>query len=188
MSIFDKYQKRFWDWSSQILELEVPTADTLEGNFEAIFKYIKGENQGLDSKAYEDVRYVEMRDDDDYHEAVLHIFKPSGEYIIILNGNISRGKWYLLNGGFVINYGGREEFYQLILLNSVLFVLKKHGSPPPGAKRKYLMFGKEAVVVGKEWRDIMNALFNPYRTNYDFSGGLFWLILVIVLLLLMIFI
>ncbi len=175
-----------WDKWSGIMELEMPLAETLEGTFDNILPTVRQHGVGLDTQKYVDVRYFEMRDDDDYHEAVLNIFKPNGEYITIVNGNISRGKWSLLNGGFIINQNG-EGFYELVFLNDDLFVLKKHGSQA-NAKRKYLMFGKETLVKKNDWRAIMESLYNLHRSNVDFSTVIFWIALVAVILVLAIWV
>ena len=39
---------------------------------------------------------MEIRDDENFHEAVLHFFNEGGEYLQSVNGNISKGRWRLM--------------------------------------------------------------------------------------------
>ena len=36
-------------------------------------------------------RWKEVRDEDGFHEAILHIFNPGGEYLLSLDGNLIKG-------------------------------------------------------------------------------------------------
>ncbi len=125
--------------------------------------------------------WLEIRDDESFHEAVLHFFNTGGEYLQSVDGNVSRGKWRLLDGTnkIIIEQGNKVELFELAFLSEFFFLLKKHGNQHRKGKKKYLILGFEPHVTGLEWRDFVELLFNTYRRQQ----GMFRTIIILFLIL-----
>jgi len=41
-------------------------------------------------------RWLEVRDDNEFQEMVLHIFNEGGEYLVSIDGDIHKGNWRFL--------------------------------------------------------------------------------------------
>ncbi len=136
--------------------------------------------------------WLQIQDRDNAFETVLHFFNPNGEYLLVVEGNVSRGKWRLLDNTnkMIIEQGqGRSEMYELAFLSETFFILRKHGGYAVGKKPNFLVLGHERVVARLEWRDYVELLFNTYRSqNKSFNNLLiFFVVLVVIVLLLSVF-
>ncbi len=114
--------------------------------------------------------WLEFRDQVNFQETILHFFNPDGEYLRSVNGNVSKGRWRLLEdsnkmliemGGGKDKGGGISELYELIYLDKAFFILQKHGSA-----QKYLALGYEPFVAGMTWLEYVQALFQQYRNKH----------------------
>ncbi|MEL6864625.1 MAG: hypothetical protein AAFP19_09405 [Bacteroidota bacterium] len=139
---------------------------------------------------YVDTRWLEIRDDDDFHESVLHIFRAEEEYLHSIDGNISRGQWRILSRSntlileqLIDGNVAKSELFDLAFMNRDFFILKKHGDQIRKGQKKYFVMGRESLVRGLEWRDTMELLFNRYRNNSQF---IVLVVIVVILLALMI--
>lgn len=137
---------------------------------------------------YLDVRWKEIRDDDQFHESVLHIFREEEEYLHSIDGNISKGVWRLLpkSNTMILERLADDavvtsELYDLAFLNNSFFVLKKHGIH----SRKYFMMAREPIVRNLEWKDVMELMFNSYRNNSQFI--VFVVVIVLILAVILVF-
>ena len=116
-------------------------------------------------------RWKEVRDDEGFHEAILHIFNPGNEYLLSLDGNVIRGTWKQLNdyNTLILEVGGRSELFDLRFMNGEFIVMTKHGDQARKGLRKYFCLAFEPVTAssGREldWRNIMERLFNVWRDN-----------------------
>ncbi len=110
--------------------------------------------------------WMEISDDPNFQESILHFFNEGGEYLLSVEGNVTKGKWRLLDGTnkLIIERGQHlSELYELAFLNQYFFVLRKHGSHRK--KGKYLFLGYEPVVQGLRWRDAVDMMYDTYRSN-----------------------
>jgi hypothetical protein len=113
-------------------------------------------------------RWREIREDEGFHENLLHIFNSGGEYLLSLDGNIVKGSWRQLNdnNSIILEMGGRSELFDLCFLNNDFLVLSKHGDQARKGQRKYFMFAHERIVRGDpNWRSLMERMFNIWREN-----------------------
>src|SRR5690349_11196175 len=64
-------------------------------------------------------RWKEVRDDEGFHESILHIFNPGGEYLLSLDGNILKGSWRQLGAEntLIIQMGEQGELFDLMFLH-----------------------------------------------------------------------
>ena len=118
--------------------------------------------------------WLEISDNPNAQETVLHFFNNNGEYLKSVDGNVSRGRWRLLDqtNKMILEQGGggkgdpnKNELYELAFLNPKFFILKKHGGNPKSPK--FLFLGYEGTVKGLKWLDCVELLYNEYRNEWS---------------------
>ena len=175
MALDNKLTDRFF----RAFSLELPLRDNMDEYLDTIIPLVRPWGEDLyEEEYYLDTRWLEVRDDDDFHESVLHIFRKESEdedkseYLLSIDGNIHKGQWQKLDksntlileqtaGGSVV----KSELYDLAFLNKDFFILRKHGDQQRKGFKKYMVMGRESYIKGLEWRDVMELLFNRYRNN-----------------------
>lgn len=117
-------------------------------------------------------RWKEVRDEEGFHEAILHIFNPGGEYLLSLDGNLIKGAWRRLGqeNSLIIEISGKNELFDLRFLNADFLVLTKHGDQGRKGQRRYFCLVNERASktprgVELDWRNLMEKLFNVWREN-----------------------
>lgn len=130
-------------------------------------------------------RWKEVRDEEGFHEAILHIFNSGGEYLLSLDGNVVKGTWKRLNqdNTLILEISGKSELFDMRFLNADFMILSKHGDQARKGMRRFfcLVHEKASKAGGKEmdWRNLMEKLFNIWRDN---SLSLWaWLFFIIIL-------
>lgn len=125
-----------------------------------------------EGKFWHTKRWKEMRDEEGFHEAILHIFNHGGEYLLSLDGNIMKGTWRQLGGDntLILELAGRSELFDLQFLNDDFLVLSKHGDQGRKGNRRYFCLINEPLSYGNnglelDWRNNMERMFNIYRQN-----------------------
>lgn len=131
-------------------------------------------------------RWQEVRDDEGFHESLLHLFNEGGEYLLIVDGNIVKGTWKQLNdnNSLILEMGGRSELFDLRFLNADYMILAKHGDQARKGQRKYFLLVREPLAKGRDWRTIMEGMFNIWRDSSVSLWGWVSLIIVIALMVL----
>ncbi len=174
------------DSISRTFNVELPKFQEIDEYLDFIIPNIKPFSDDLrEEDRFLGTRWLEISDDDDFHETILHIFNEGGEYLYIIEGEVAAGSWRILeaSNSFILEKpGGGEELYDLAFLNREFFILKKHGDQKRRGRKKYFIIGKESSVGRLEWRDTMEKLFNIYRFN-----SLFVLFLVVFGVLIVLF-
>lgn len=156
------------------LNVELPPLDTLDEYLAEIIPLVRKWGEDLGETQFYSVPggkpWLEVRDEENFHNAVLHFFNEDGEYLRSVDGNVIKGRWRLLEGTNKIiievgsDRGGVSELYELAYLDTYFFILRKHGGPP--GRKKYFAMGYEPYIQGLEWRDYTEALFNTYRSKH----------------------
>ncbi len=144
---------------------------TLDDGIDALLPYIWKFSEGLqDYDYYVNRRWKEVRGSIEFHESILHVFKDSGEYLRIIEGNIETGAWEIDINGFILQYKGGYELYELSFLNENFFMLRKHGDHVnKGMRAKYLFFTTETIANKYEWPKILALIFNSiYKQNSNY--------------------
>ena len=177
-------ENKLWDNVTGLFELDLPeNLEDLTAHVEYIVPRIQAWSEDLrEENFYTNKRWKEIRDTDTYQEVVLHIFMPGGEYLVSVDGDISKGTWRYLkeSNTFIVDYGGKSQLFDLIFLNSDFFILKKHGDQIRKGKTPYFVYGNEHSAGRLDWRNSMEMLYNIYRNNSRFSMLLFLIAVIIV--------
>ncbi len=176
----EKYRRMF--------NVELPQSDSMDDYLDFILTNIRPMSEDLrETEFWLNKRWIEIRDDLSFHEAVLHIFGEDGEYMISVDGNISKGEWRDISSPntIILQHGARHELYDLAFLNEEFFILKKHGDQKRKGHTKYFVLGKESSVRNLEWRDAMEYLFNVYRSNSRWTTYLGIVIFILALILIL---
>ncbi len=134
-------------------------------------------------------RWKEVRDDEGFHEAILHIFNAGGEYLLSLDGNVLKGSWKQLgaSNSLILELAGKSELFDLRFLNSDFLVLTKHGDQARKGQRKYFFLVHEPATRGPQgeidWRNLMEKMFNIWRENSIGLGS--WALLFILIFIIL---
>lgn len=159
------------------LNVELPWRETLDEYLDIIIPAVRKWGEDLKETKYYSRKggkpWLEVRDEDNFHNTIVHFFNEGGEYLRSTDGNVLKGRWRLLEGTnkMIIEVGmddkdkgGTAELYELGYLDSQFLILKKHGEQR--GRRKYFAMGYEPFITGLEWRDYAEALFNTYRNKH----------------------
>lgn len=194
-------ENKIVDKVSRSFSVELPARETLDQYLDLILPEVRPWGEDLNEKEHYvstgGKPWLEIRDDEGFHEAVLHFFNEGGEYLQSVEGNVSRGRWRLLDGSnkIILEMSNRSELYELAFLSSAFFILKKHGNKNSGGgkpgkgRRKYFVMGFEPYMIGLEWRDYIELLFNTYRSQHNTykTLAIFLVILLAVIILFSLF-
>ncbi len=119
-----------------------------------------------------DKRWKEVREEEGFHEAILHIFSQNGEYLLSLDGNLMKGTWRQLGeeNALIVELSDRSELFDLRFLTGEFMVLTKHGDQARKGLRRFFMLVHEPLTrnragIDLDWRNIMEKLFNVWREN-----------------------
>ncbi|MEO6038282.1 MAG: hypothetical protein ABIQ93_07715 [Saprospiraceae bacterium] len=172
---------------SRALSPELPPGlGTMDGYLDFIIPQVKPYGEDLrEGEYWLSKRWKEIRDEETFHEAVLHIFNPGGEYLLAVDGNVLKGSWRQVGeiNSLLLEIGGRTELFDLRFLNAEFLILTKHGDQGRKNQRCYFCLVQEHVARGAmgeaDWRNIMEKLYNVWREN----SLSIWAWLVFVLLL-----
>ena len=178
------------DKISRSFSLELPPAETLDDYLDNILPMVRPWSEDIyefEEKGYYRNRWIEIRDTDHSHEALLHLFREGNEYLFSIDGDIMfRGRWEPLNdsNGFILdkmvnNSIAQSELYDLAFLNNDFFILRKHGDQRRKGNKKYFVMARENIARNLEWRDAVEYLFNTYRSNPNFTLYIVLLLVVI---------
>ncbi|MCS7035318.1 MAG: hypothetical protein RMJ33_00525 [Saprospiraceae bacterium] len=173
---------------SRVLSPELPAdLGTMDQHLDFILPKVIPYGEDLREEAFWlGKRWKEVRDDEGFHEAILHIFNPGGEYLLSLDGNVLKGAWKQLGGSnsLILELAGKSELFDLRFLNSSFLVLTKHGDQARKGQRKYFFLVHEPDTRDPrggelDWRNLMEKLFNVWRENSIGIGS--WVLLFVVI-------
>jgi hypothetical protein len=177
-----------------ITRQEMPDAESLQKYLDIILPQVRQWSEDLrEERFYLGESWYEFRDDDTFHDHVLHFFNDDGEYMRSENGDVSNGSWKLVGASnrMIIDYE-TTEMYDLVFMNENFLILQKLGDQVRLGKDKYFFMVNEKMFRAfkkktkraLEWPDAMQLL---YRVKYDhsqFYQTLTIMVLVIVIIVL----
>ena len=156
------------DKITRSFSVELPIVKTMDDYLDNILPLIRPWSEDLyEEDYYMNVRFLEVRDDEHFHETILYIFQPKGDLMVVRDGDISGARWRTLpnSNTMILEASNRKELYDLAFMNADFFILRKHGDQARKGMRKYFVLGRESLVRNLEWRDMMELMFNLYRSN-----------------------
>lgn len=179
------------DKIEETFEVNLPEKETLDDYIDMVLPQIAHLGEDLREQKFYVAPggkpWLEVRDDPGFQEMVLHFFNDGGEYLQSVDGNVTKGRWRLLDGTnkMIIETGGdkaplRSELYELAFLNQYFFILRKHGNQHKG--KRYFFMGYEGAIRGLKWRDCIELIYNEYRSQW----GMFQYLLIIVVIIVVI--
>ena len=89
---------KFLEAISNTFHSPLPEANDLDKYLEEMLPQIENYSENLDEESlYLEQPWLEFRDDDYFHESILHFFNPNEEYLHSINGEVSFGYWRKMN-------------------------------------------------------------------------------------------
>jgi hypothetical protein len=146
--------------SVSITRQSMPEADSMEKYLHVILPQVRQWSEDLREERYFlRTHWMEFRDDDNFHENILHIFNEGGEYLRITNGDAESGSWRLLDGSNkILIEHNQPELYKLAFLNENFFILSKQGDQSRLGRPVFFVMVRESLGVKIEWMDAMEIL------------------------------
>ena len=166
---------------------ELPSAETMDEYLDKIIPQIRHRSEDLrEENYYVGKHWMEMRDDDNFHEMVLHIFNPEEEYMLSKDGDYVSGEWRFLGNKLI--FGLRQSqghIYELAFLDNQFLILRKHANPK-SLHRRYFVLVLEPIARKYEWREALELLFNKHQnSNSIYTTVLIALVLIILIFMLL---
>lgn len=178
--------EKLLDTVSQAFRAELPELSSMDEYLDFLIPKVRPWGEDLrEEKHYIMRAWLEFRDDDQFHDIVLHFFNEEGEYLRSENGDVHSGHWRYLESAnkFLIELKD-TELYDLAYMDKNFFILKKHGEQERFGKAKYFVMAHEPLAKKLEWRDLMDLLYNTFRSNNQFYFILALIVLFAVALIL----
>lgn len=155
---------KFLDSIAKSFNTEMPAAETLDEYLDKVLGVVRPWSEDLkETSFYIGKHWIEVRDDEKFHSVVMHIFNEDGEYIRVVDGDLSSGEWRYLGNKLVFE----DEVFELAFMDPEFFILTKHGNPRKFG-RKYYVYVAERLAKKFTWRELVELLFNKYRDNNNF--------------------
>ena len=148
--------------------VELPESDSMDEYLDHILPLIRPWSEDLyEEEYYLNVRWKEVRDDENFHDSILHIFRPKGEYMYVKDGDITNGRWKTLpnSNTIILESDRKSELYDMAFMNNDFFVLRKHGDQTRKGMRKYFVMGREEYISRWDWREMMEVMFGLFQNN-----------------------
>lgn len=169
-------------------EPELPVYDSLEEALDAILPKIRPWSEDLSEEDFFVGKpWMEIRDDDNFHSAILYFFNPGGEYMFTIDGNVRGNSWRMMEDGsnrIILPDGKGNVLFDLAYLDNDFFILKRHGY---NHDKKYFVLGSESVVKKLQWNDVVDLLASKYQETSSSYVGLVVAIVVVVIAIFIMF-
>ncbi|MCO6486956.1 MAG: hypothetical protein J5I98_00995 [Phaeodactylibacter sp.] len=166
---------------SQAWSTEMPHSETMDEYLDQLLPSVRAIGEDLkESHFFLGKHWLEFRDDEKFHDTVLHIFNDGGEYLKSVNGDVSSGSWRLMGSNKIMI---EDELFELSFLDPEFFILAKHGDQKRLKKQKYFVMVFEPVGKRLEWRNVVEKLYAKYRDSNTYYYILAFVIVLVMILL-----
>ena len=173
-------QSKLLDKLAKPFNVELPEASGMDALLDKVLPAIRHHGEDLrEEKFYLGKHYIEYRDEESFHDTILHIFNPEGEYVKSTNGEIDCGEWRLL--GNKLQFGESDcegVLYDLAFMDDEYLIIQRHGNHRM-FPRKYMVLCIEKLAKKMEWNEAIEFLYAKYR-----DSSLFYFFVAIIILLL----
>jgi hypothetical protein len=149
---------------------DLPKFQSLDEGVDFLMYYLSRFSEELwEEEFYTDKRWLEVRDDINFQESILHVFEEDGKYLRILDGDIRTGSWEYSHGGMILKFDSNHELYERVFLNEKFFILKKHGDhSSKGNRSKYFFMSTEGLARKLEWPSLLIMMYDIYKSNTQY--------------------
>lgn len=190
-------ETKFLDRITKSLNSEAPVAHSMDEMLDKIIPLIRPWSEDLrELSNYLGRHWIELQDDETFHELVMHIFNDEGEYLKSTDGELKLGRWRYM--GNKLAFGprvavtdddtdveeGAGQVFELAFLDKDFFILRRFGNPRK-FERRYFVLVIEPIARKVEWREAMEFLYNKYRNNNSFYITITFIVLLIVMIVLL---
>lgn len=194
-------ENKVFDRISELFNTPFPKAQTFEAYLDKVIPLVKSNSKNLKGKQfYINKGWVEVQDNEKFHELVFHFFSPKPEleedgevieweYLRSTDGEVWQGRWRYVDNKLFI---GDEDYqdtkvYELAFLDDEFMILKLLANPKKlveEKKNKYFVMVIERLGRKLEWLDLVKYLFEKYKVNNLIYYVILILIVMIIILLL----
>ena len=181
--------KVFDSISSFRKEEELPRLDSLDEYVKYIVPKIRPWSEDLyEEDYYLETKWLEFRSQDSFQDVVIHIFRDGREYMRVINGDIKRGSWEVLEGtnNLILDSRDGTDLYTFVFMNAHFFIIQKHGGKRRPDKPMYFVMGNESTIGRLTWREYAEALdqvFEKYISAVWLIGGVIIVLVALFILL-----
>lgn len=182
-----------------VLRAPLPEFDNMDEYLDFIIPRIRPYGEDLYEKEFfQNKKWIEIRDDDNFHDKVVHLFESESEpdeikvfhedqgmaYYRSIDGNVTKGRWSkIANEGLLLKYNNQYELFKKAFMDEEYLILKKDGN---NTHPRYMLLCMEKPRLAEEtveWRDEMEKLYDVYRYNFLFMVTVFVGIVLLVIFL-----
>ncbi len=179
-------QGRLLDKIAKPFNVEMPERETLTSTLDVLLPQIRQHSEDLrEEHFFLERHWIEVRDDETFHEVVLHVFHDGGEYVTSTDGQMDCGQWQHLGNKFVLGSSTCSgTLYNLAFLDGEFFILQRHGNAR-SFDQKYLVLVHEPIARRMELNEALEYLYDKYRNTNSFFITVAIVVLLIVVLVFM---
>lgn len=163
-------QSRLLDRIAKPFNVEMPEHQTLDDLLDNILPQIRQHSEDLnEQRFYLGKHWIDVRDDEDFHDIIMHIFNDEGEHVNVKDGEMECGGWRLMGGNKIMFGDSTCEgvVYNLAFLDDDFFVLHRHGNTRK-FEHKYLFLVREPIATRMVWHEAVEYLYDKYRNSNSF--------------------
>jgi hypothetical protein len=157
MNLFDKFAQPLRPSMPEQLSMD----DYLE---ETVLPKVRPWSEDLkEEKFYLNKSWMELSDDLNFHQSVLHFFNSGGEYLKSEDGEITHGSWRYLkdsNKFMILDEDGDGELFDLGFLDDDFLIFRKQGHFHKPGRKAYLFLMHEPLAKKTEWREALEVLYD----------------------------
>lgn len=170
-------ENKLLDRIAESFNTPFPEAESMQEYLDKILPIVGSNSEDLrEEDFYTNKPWVEVRDDENFHELVFHFFSPlpseglDREYIRTIDGRAMQGMYrYVGNKLFIGDDGySNTNVYELAFMDEEFMILKLLANPKKFVAEnqpKYFVLTAERLGRRLEWYDLMRHLFEKYQSN-----------------------
>ena len=171
-------ENKLLDRIAESFNTPFPEAESLEEYLDKILPMVGSNSEDLREEAfYTNKPWVEVQDNENFHELVFHFFSPrpneddlDREYIKTVDGRAQQGMYRYVGNKMFIGDDGYQNtnVYELAFMDDEFMILKLLANPKKFVTEntdKYFVLTVERLGRRLEWYDLMRHLFEKYQSN-----------------------
>lgn len=174
-------ENKYLDEIADAFNTQMPEQESLESALDNVLKEVRPWSEDLedeDGNFFVNRQWMEIRDDENFHDIVLYIFEETGGITKIINDQAGGGSWsFIANGKFLMG----NTVYELAFLDAEYFILEKHGNPDL-IEDRYFVLVSENIAKRMEWHDAIELLHNKYKNDNNYTNAIAVIVVLVIIL------